>query len=72
MYVVRVFCRKTLLQGRCNRVLRRNDRRRLRKLLAENLGSDEPGQPDGELVADKFLGRHLEDLCSGDVSVRSW
>ena len=38
-------------------------RRLLNVLAAEDLGFDEPGQPDGELVADEFLGGNLEDLC---------
>lgn len=44
-------------------VLLLDDRRRLRDVLAEDLGLDEPGQPDGEFVADKFLGGDVEDLC---------
>jgi hypothetical protein len=55
-----------------DRVLRRNDRRRLWDVLAEDLGPDEPGQPDCELVADEFLGRHLEDLCCQIVSMWTW
>ena len=46
-----------------------NDGGRLLDLLAENLGLDEPWQPDGELVADELLGRDLEDLCDEDVSI---
>ena len=44
-------------------VLRGDDRGRLGELLAEDLGFDEPGEPDGELVADELLGGDLEDLC---------
>ena len=44
-------------------VLGGDDGGRLLDLLAENLGLDEPGQPDCEFVADELLGRDLEDLC---------
>jgi hypothetical protein len=55
-----------------DRVLCRNNRRRLRELLAEDFGPDEPWQPDCELVADEFLGRDLEHLCSRIVSMWPW
>lgn len=45
-----------------------NDGGRLLDLLTQDLGLDEPGQPDCELVADELLGRDLEDLCDEDVS----
>lgn len=44
-------------------ILLLDNRRRLRDVLAEDLGLDEPGQPDGEFVADEFLGWDVEDLC---------
>jgi hypothetical protein len=44
-------------------ILRRDDRRRLRDVLSEDLGPEEPGEPDEEFVADELLGRDLEDLC---------
>ena len=40
-----------------------DDGRRLLDVLTEDLGFDEPGQPDSELVADEFFGWDLEDLC---------
>ena len=46
-----------------------DDGGRLLDVLAEDLGLDEPGQPNGELVADELLGRDLEDLCDKDVSI---
>ena len=44
-------------------LLRRDDRWRLRDVLAEDLGPDEPREPDEEFVADELLCRDLEDLC---------
>jgi hypothetical protein len=46
-----------------NGVLGRDDRRRLRDVLAQDLGPEEPREPDEELVADELLCRDLEDLC---------
>ena len=63
-----------MLQRRRDAVLGSDDGRRLLDVLAEDLGLDEPGQPDCELVADELLGRDLEDLCGDNVSVwfRAW
>ena len=72
MYIVRVLScdvREHLLQSRRDAVLGGDDGRRLLDVLAEDLGFDEPGQPDCELVADEFLGRDLEDLCYEEVSI---
>jgi hypothetical protein len=44
-------------------ILRSDDRWRLRDVLSEDLGPEEPREPDEELVADELLGRDLEDLC---------
>ena len=60
---------RTLEKGRLvlesirDAVLGGDDGGRLRDVLAQDLGFDEPGQPDGELVADELLGGDLEDLC---------
>jgi hypothetical protein len=77
MYIVRVLScdvREHLFQSRRDAVLGGDDGGRLLDLLAEDLGLDEPGQPDCELVADELLGRDLEDLCGDNVSVwfRAW
>jgi hypothetical protein len=45
-----------------------DDGRRLLDVPTEDLGFDEPGQPDCELVADELLGWDLEDLCDANVS----
>lgn len=70
MYIVGVFVLATweehlVLESVVDAFLGADDGRRLRDVLAEDLGFDEPGQPDGELVADKLLGGDLEDLCEG-------
>ena len=52
-----------MLESVRDAVLGGDDGGRLLDLLAEDLGLDEPGQPDGELVADELLGWDLEDLC---------
>ena len=44
-------------------ILRRDDSRRLRDVLSEDLVPKEPREPDEEFVADELLGRDLEDLC---------
>ena len=51
-----------MLESIRDAVLGGNDGRRLREFLAEDLGADEPRQPDCELVADELLRRDLEDL----------
>ena len=66
MYIVRVLfvtSEHLVLESSVHAVLGRDDRRRLGDLLTEDLGLDEPGQCDCELVADELLGRDLEDLC---------
>jgi hypothetical protein len=55
----------SMLESGSNAVLGGDDGRRLRDVLAEDFGFDEPGQPDGELVADELLRWDLEDLCGG-------
>lgn len=78
MYIVRVLScdvrEYLVLQSGREAVLGSDDGRRLLDVLAENLGLDEPGQPDCELVADELLGWDLEDLCGDNVSVwfRAW
>jgi hypothetical protein len=49
-------------------ILGRDDRWRLRDVLAEDLGPEEPREPDEEFVADELLCRDLEDLCDVCVS----
>ena len=51
-----------VLESLRDAILSTDDGRRLLDVPAEDLGFDEPGQPDGELVADKLLGWNLEDL----------
>jgi len=58
-----------VLESVRNTVLGGNDGRRLRDVFAEDLGSDEPGKPDCEFVADELLGGDLEDLCGVIVSM---
>ena len=53
-----------VLQRLLDRVLGGDDRRRLGDVPAEDLGLEEPGEPDGEFVPDEFLGGDLEDLCN--------
>jgi hypothetical protein len=50
-------------------ILRSDDRWRLRDVLSEDLGPEEPREPDEELVADELLCRDLEDLCGVCVSM---
>lgn len=77
MYICRgvsLFCdfgeKHLVLESGRDAVFGGDDGGRLRDVLAEDFGFDEPGQPDGELVADEFLGWDLEDLCDDDdVSV---
>jgi len=61
----RVYQHLLLLRDRrpSDRFFGSNDRWRLRDVLAEDLGSEEPWEPDEEFVADELLGRDLEDLC---------
>lgn len=40
-----------------------NDRRRPSDLLSEDLGLDEPREPDLQLIADKALRWDRENLC---------
>jgi hypothetical protein len=54
-----------MLESGSNAVLGGDDGGRLLDILAQDLGFDEPGQPDGELVADELLRWDLEDLCGG-------
>jgi hypothetical protein len=64
-----------VLESVRNTVFGGNDGRRLRDVFAEDLGFDEPGEPDCKLVADELLGRDLEDLCGVIVSMwnsREW
>ena len=74
MYIVRVLiCRDSreqhlVFESVRDAFLGADDGGRLLDVLAEDLGLDEPGQPDGELVTDELLGRDLEDLCDEDVS----
>ena len=60
-----------MLESGSNAVLGGDDGGRLRDILAEDFGFDEPGQPDCELVADELFGWDLEDLCAY-VSVWLW
>ena len=58
-----------MLESVCDAFLGADDGGRLLNVLTQDLGLDEPGQPNGELVADELLGRDLEDLCDKDVSI---
>jgi len=53
-------------------ILRRDDGRRLRDVLSQDLGPEEPGEPDEEFVADELLGRDLEDLWCVLVRCLAW
>ena len=52
-----------VLESGRDTVLGGDDGRRLRDVLAEDLGPEEPREPDEEFVADELLCRDLEDLC---------
>ena len=61
-----------MLESVCDAFLGADDGGRLLDVLTQDLGLDEPGQPNGELVADELLGRDLEDLCGDGISLCFW
>ena len=66
LFIIFLFARELdplVLQRLLDGILGGDDRGRLGEVPAQDLGFEEPGKPDSELVADEFLGGNLEDLC---------